>query len=497
MEKKITVEKIEAYIENALLDWQIPGGAVAIIDRGEVVSCRGYGVRELGAANAVNAETLFGIGSCSKAFTAAIVGSLVDDGRLNWDDKVVKYLPEFKLYDPWITNQVTIRDMLSHRLGIRRSIRVMNRDRVFNSDDYIRRMEFVRPAGEFRARFTYDNPQFLVAAKIAELVSGTKWSRLVQQRIFDPLGMHSSAATYQAARAMNTPNIASPHTNLDGGFVPAELRVLDPVQPIPWTDYGENAAGSILSNIQDMTRWLQLLLEGGNFNNQQILSREVLAEMTSPQMIIKPAESEMDSLLAVGLQTNLMAYGLGWYVCDYRGYKMVFHPGQLHGFVAAVAFLPQLNVGGVILLNTYQTMLHAMLGYYLFDAMLGFERDYSAEMITLIRQWRSGAEMGVQQMLANRPPAKMPVLPLEQLTGTYSSALFGEVVISQENAQLSCQYGETPLFLADLEPWDGLTFMVNYKNKINPAEFLTFLQDDQGRVNGLAIKDVDIFQRAR
>jgi CubicO group peptidase (beta-lactamase class C family) len=495
MDKKVSPAKMESYIEAAMADWKIPGGAVAVVDNGEVVSSRGYGVRELGKSNAVDDSTRFAIGSCSKAFTAGVLGALVDEGQLTWDDKIVKFLPDFKMYDPWVTEQVTVRDMLCHRTGTMRSIRIMNRDRVFDAEDYIRRMEYLRPIGEFRSRFGYNNPHFIVAGKVAEVVGGMKWSGLLRKYIFEPLGMTSSTATYQEMLASGAEDVSSPHTNLDGGFIPAELRALDAVQPIPWTDYGENSAGSMISNLQDMTRWLRLLLQDGAHEGREIFSPQTLAEMTSPQMVIKPGESEMDPLFAVGLQSNIMSYGLGWYVTDYRGYKMVFHPGQLHGFVAAVAFLPQLKIGGVILLNVYQTMLHPMLGYYLFDSLMGIERDYSGEMKDLLGQWRVGAEMQIQRMLASRPAESQSAIPPDQLTGKYVSDLFGEISISLEDDKLIHYYGETDLFIADLELWHELSYIVNYRNKINPPEFLTFIPNEQGKVASLEVKDVDSFQR--
>lgn len=495
MEKIISLAKIESYIENSLVDWKIPGGAVAIVDNGEVVSCRGYGLREFGKKGAVDETTRFAIGSCSKAFTSAVLGALVDEGKVNWDDKIVKFLPDFRLYDPWVTAQVTIRDMLCHRTGTMRSIRIMNRDLVFNADDYIRRMEFLRPIGEFRSRFGYNNPHYLVSGKVAEVVTGQKWKDLVRKYIFDRLGMNSSAATYQEMLASGVSNYSSPHANLDGGFVPAELRAIDPVQPIAWTDYGDNSAGSIISNLQDMTAWLKLFLQGGSHEGKQLFSPEVMAEMTSSQMIIKPGESEMDPLQAVGLQSNIMSYGLGWYVTDYRGNKMVFHPGQVHGFVSAVAYLPKLKIGGVILLNTYQTMLHPMLGYYLFDALMGIERDFSGEMRSLMSQWRAGAEMEIQGMMASRPTEMQSILLPDQLVGRYTSNLFGEITISMEDGKLVHRYGEAQLFTADLESWQGLTYLVNYRNKINLPEFLTVISDEQGKVVGLSVKDVDVFQR--
>jgi CubicO group peptidase (beta-lactamase class C family) len=489
------IKKAETYIENALKEWNIPGGAVSLIVNGEILSSRGYGVRELGKPDTVNNSTRFAIGSCSKAFTAAILGALVDEGKLSWDDKIVKFLPDFKLYDPWVTEHVTVRDMLCHRTGTMRSIRIMNRDRVFDADDYIQRMEFLRPIGDFRTRFGYNNPHYLVAGKVAEVVSGMKWQELCQKYLFAPLGMNSSVATYQELLASSATNCASPHANLDGGFVPAELRAADPVKPIPWTDYGENSAGSIISNLQDMTKWVQMLLQNGMYDGKQVLSPEVITEMTSPQMIIKPNESEMDVITSVGLKSNIMSYGLGWYVTDYRGTKMVFHPGQLHGFVAAIALLPELKIGGVILLNVYQTILHPMLGYFLFDSILGFDRDYSGEMKTMLSQWRAGAEIEIQGMLASRPNPKQAALPLEGLAGTYVSDLFGEIFITLEGEKLFHRYGETDLFTADLDLWEGLTFVVEYRNKINPPEFLTFISDEHGIVTSLEVKDVDLFRR--
>ena len=493
---KITpISTIEAYIDNAIQEWNIPGSAVAIFNHGEVISSRGYGVRKVGTSDLVDENTLFPIGSCTKAFTAGIIGTLVDEGKLQWDDPIVKFLPEFRMYDPWVTTHVTLRDMLSHRIAVMRSIRLMYRDRKFNPDDYISRMAFLRPVGDFRAKFSYNNPGFIVAGKVAEVVSGQRWKTLIEERFFSPLGMTSSTASYQDMVAQGSKNIANPHANLDESFVPAELRVLDPVKAIPWTDLGDNAAGSINSNLKDMAAWLAMLLQGGKFHESTIISTENLAEMTSPQMVIKPNESEMDALYAVGLESNLMTYGLGWYVTDYRGHKMVFHPGQVNGFVAAVAYLPQLQIGGVILMNTYQTMLHAMLGYYIFDSLLGFDRDYSHEMKTLVNQWRAGAEMQIEGMLSGHPEPVAPSIPNEKMVGTFESPLFGNVNISLEDGHLIYQYGETEVFDADLQQWQDLTYVVNYRNKINPLEFLTFIPDENGNIMDLAIKDVDMFHR--
>ena len=493
--ESLSIPEIEEYIESALQEWNIPGGAVAIIKDDQVLSSRGYGSREIGKNEPVTQETLFGIGSCSKAFTATLIGMLVDDGSLNWDDKIIHFLPEFKLYDPWITNEVTLRDMLSHRTGLQRCIRLLYRDKIFNCEDIIRRMHYIKPLGEFRTRFSYNNPHYNVAGNIAEVVTGKPWKTLISERIFQPLGMHSSMSSYQELLQSGSNDVAFPHANLNCGFSPSELCVLDPVEPIPWTDYGENAAGSIISTLSDMTAWLRLFMEKGAHQGKQILSPTTLNEMTSPQMIIKAGESEMDPIKVVGLESYYLSYGLGWYVSDYHGQRMIFHPGQIHGFVSAVAFLPDLGIGGIVLLNTYQTMLHPMLGYYIFDAMMGIRRDYSDEMKSLVSQWRAGAEAEIQPMLASRSKEAPTPAWLDQFIGEYSSEIFGEISISLEGNQLRHHYGSSQFYNADLEPWQGETFLINYYNKLFDPEFLTFTFDEQNKVKALVVLNVDTFKR--
>ena len=495
MNKKIPIAKIEEYIEKAISDWKIPGGAVAIIENGNVLSSRGYGVTTAGGSEKVNNDTLFPIGSCTKAFSAAVLGKLVDEGKVGWDDKVSAHLPDFRMYDPWITEHVTVRDMLCHRTGTMRCIRLLYKDLIFDSDYQLKRIEYLRPVSDFRTQFGYNNPHFIVAGKVAEAAAGASWSELVRTRLFEPLGMNHSYASLNMMRQKESTNISSPHANLDGGFVPAELRVLDAVSEIPWTDYGENSAGSIISNLRDMTSWLLMLLNGGVHSTEQLLYPETVAQLVSPQVIIKPGESEMDPIFAVGLESNFLSYGLGWYVMNYRGYKMVFHPGQVHGFVSAVAFLPELKIGGIVLLNTYNTMLHPMLGFYIFDALLGIQRDYSQEMQGLVRQWREGAENEIGGMLAARPNNPQIVIPIQNCLGKFESPLFGHIEIYLENGQLMHRYGETDLFVGDLELWEQTTYVVNYRNKVNPPDMLTFIPNEDGSVQQIAVKDVDVFHR--
>ncbi len=495
MNSSVSISGIEAYIEHALSGWNIPGAAVSILHNGEILSSRGYGVLELGKKEQISTNTQFAIGSCTKALTSAVIGALVDQHKIAWDDPVIKYLPDFRLFDPWITEHVTLRDMLSHRTGLGRAIRLVYRDSVFDPSDIIRRMEFLQPAAGFRAGFGYNNPHFIAAAAAAEAASEKTWDELVRELLLEPLGMQNSYTSLQRMQQSGQSGAAaSPHANLDGGFIPEELRALDPVQPIPWPDIGANPAGSIVSTLEDMTVWLQMLLNGGLHKGQQVLSPETVTEMTTPQMLIRPGESGMEPMFALGLESNILSYGMGWFVMDYRGTRMVFHPGQIHGFVAAVAFLPEKQIGGLILMNTYQTMLHPMLGFYLFDALMGFERDYSGEMLSMFKQWRQGAEMEINGMLASRPAEVTAPFPAEQLAGRYESNLFGIVEITVENGQAVYDYGDSGFFKADLEPWQENTYVVRYRNTLQPVEFLTWT-GEQGQPEGFVIDGVDTFKR--
>ncbi len=490
-------QKIEEYIDNALQSWNVPGGAVAIVNAGEVTSCKGYGVTEIGKDQKVTAQTLFPIGSCTKAFTAAALGILVDEGKIKWDDKIIRYLPDFQLSDPWVTNEITIRDILSHRSGLGRAIRLMNRQSKFDSQDFIRRIRYLPFTAGFREKFGYNNPHFIIAGQIVEVISGQTWGNFIEKRIFEPLGMTSSFTSYQKMLAAQPDSIAQPHAAKCDLFIPSELCALDPVQRIPWTDYGENAAGSIISSLDDLTIWLQFLMNQGVFNQRQIIQPETISEMTKSQMLINSGDSEMDMLLALGLPINIMTYGLGWYVSDYRGERFVFHPGQVNGSVAAIAYLPARKLGGIIVLNTYQTMLHPMVGFYLIDTLLGFERDYAQEMLDNVQQWKKEAGFGAQQMSIAHPPAPEVSYNHDAFCGEYVNDLFGEILIFSQDGKLEFQYGETQIYRAELEYWQEKTFLIRYQQPFLCPEFLTFKIKEDGKVDAIEIDRVGLFHRIK
>ncbi len=486
----IAIADIEAYIEQALKDWGIPGGASLIMKDGQLLSNRGYGVRELGKPEEMEADTIFHIASSTKAFTATCLGLLVDEGKLGWDDPVVKYLPEFKVYDPWITQQVTVRDLLNHKLGLKRYNHIMFRNDPFDPDEFLQHVPYLKPYTDFRTRFVYGNEQYILAGKLVEVISGKPYDDFLQERIFDPLGMTSTFPTLSHLERSGLKNICHGHCNLDGGFVPVGVRLLDPVQPLPLVDIGMNAAGCIWSNLPDLARWLEFFLGNGTFRGKTLASPQVMEEMRTPQFSIAPRDEELNTIFnAVGVDVNIMTYAFGWYVLDYRGRKMVVHGGNIHNGNNIIGFLPGENLAFVIFVNTYQVIAHALLSFFTLDAMFGFNVDYSRRGIEAAKMWQAGATQAIQGLISSRKADTHPALPLERYAGKYVSPLMGDLSIVLENGELRFYYGNSQIFDATLQHWQDETFVVEFKNKYQDPEFVSFQVSEGGSASSLVWLD--------
>ncbi len=500
IDARLPVPEIESRIEAAMGEWGIPGASVAIIADGAVVSRRGYGRKIVGGSDAVAPDTRFAIGSLSKAFIAAAVGILVDDGLLGWDDRVTKHVPDFKLSDPWITDNLNIRDLLCHRTGLKRSIRLMWKDPVFDPDDFLARARYLGFDRGFRTGFGYANIHFILAAKIIETVSGVPWEHFVSERLFKSLGMGSTTATYTELDGRARSLMAAPHANVDGGLVPGALRCLDPVSPIPMSDLGRNAAGSIVSTVEDMTHWLDMLMHGGSYAGRKILSEASVAEMLALQVPLRAELTDMRIMGEVGIKSSFMGYGLGWYLMDYRGERMVFHDGQLRGYSSAAAFIPTWGVGAIILTNVFHSAFHQMIGFELLDALRGIRSDYCSPTKALMLGYRSHVEAETQLALerGKAVPALTPAAT-QQLEGDYESQIFGIVSIRMErqDGPLVYRYGSCELHVAELDHFGGDVFRIRYLCGYVDDEFLTFSRSADGKAAGLSIPGVDEFRRIR
>jgi len=465
------------YVNRAIRDWEVPGVAIAVIKDDRIVFAKGYGVRELGKPSPVDERTLFAIGSSSKAFTAAAIAMLVDEGKIKWDDPATKYLPGFQLYDPYTTRELTVRDLLSHRSGLERGDLLWYAS-AYDRNEILRRIRFLKPTQSLRARFGYQNVMFLAAGQIVPSVAGKDWDDFMRERIFIPLGMTATSTSIRAFA--NSNDVATPHAKID-----------DKVQTIAWRNIDNIApAGSINSNVVDMAQWVRLQLGGGMYQNKRLLSSGAIKEMHAPQTII-PLEGVMEKLYP---EAHFLSYGLGWFLSDYRGRKVVEHGGAIDGMRAQVAMMPEEKLGIVILTNLHTTLLPQPLMYKVFDAYLGApQRDWSAEMLKTIRGLEELGKAAEKKAEADRVKGTSPSLTPEKYAGAYQSEMYGDAKVAFENGKLVARFG--PNFMGDLEHWNYDTFRVTWRDRMQGKGFISFKLNPQGKVEAMNIENIADFTR--
>lgn len=470
---------LDSYITQAMADWEVPGLALAIVHHDSVVYATGYGVRELGEPTPVDAGTLFAIGSASKAFTAMTLALLIDEEKASWDDRVTEHLPWFQVFDPYVTREMTLSDLLSHRSGLTRGDRLWYASDLAR-EDIVRQVRYLEPTWSFRSHFGYQNIMFLTAGEVAEEISGRSWDELVRERIFTPLGMQQSLTSIDPLAGLS--NVATPHTRID-----------DEVTPIPWRDIDNIApAGSINSNAVEMAQWVRLQLGGGEYAGRRIVSAENLRAMHTPHTIIA-MDTTAERLYP---ETHFRSYGMGWFLEDYRGRKLVHHGGNIDGMSALVAMMPEEDVGLVILTNMNSSGLPAVLMRRIFDLYLGgAARDWSAEILAYTKGRIEQAEERQRKTEAARVTGTQPSLPLERYAGTYEDEMYGDVVIAHDDGRLSVNAG--PAFIGDLEHWHFDTFRAAWRDPQLGHTSLTFNLDAGGEPQTLTVEGLGEFRRAR
>jgi len=452
------------YVNRARREWGVPGVAIAVVKGDQVVFAKGYGVRKLGDPAPVNERTLFAIGSSSKAFTAASVAMLADEGKLKWDDPATKYLPGLELYDPYVTRELTVRDLLSHRSGLERGD-LLWYGTEYDRDEILRRARFLKPTWSLRSTFGYQNLMYLAAGQLVARVSGKSWDEFVRQRIFTPLGMTASGTSIRDFKEED--NVASPHAEIE-----------DKVALIPWRNIDNIApAGSINSNVVDMAQWVRLQLGQGAYQNRHLISSGAVKEMHTSQTVMR-VEPPFTLLYP---EAHFLNYGLGWFLSDYRGRKLVEHGGAIDGMRAQVAMIPEEKLGLVILTNRGGTTLPLALMYRIFDAYLGAPpRDWSAEMLKTVKSLEEQGKAAVKKQEAERVTGTKPTHTLEKYAGTYKNDLYGEVKVTHENGKLNFRFG--PAFTGEMEHWHYDTFRAKFRDAGDANAYVTFPLNAQGKI---------------
>ncbi len=472
------LQGFDDYVTTTLQDWEIPGAAIVIVKDDSVVLCRGYGVRRLGRRDPIDKETIFGIASCSKAFTAASLGILVDERKITWDDPAVKHLPWFQLYDPYVTREITIRDLLTHRSGLPAyGGDLMWWGSTRTREEILRRVRYVHPASGFRSRYAYNNIMFVAAGQIIPAVTDTSWEDFVTARIFLPLGMISS--TTSSAALMGVANVASPH-----------MKVHGVVQPIAWRNVDNGGpAGAINSNAQDLAQWIRLQLGQGTYRGTRLFSPEASRAMWAPQMIIPiglPSPTDAEP------QPHFRAYGLGWGLHDYRGRKILRHFGETDGMSSLVAIVPEEGLGFAILTNMHVTIMHKALMYRIFDLYFGPpSEDWSAKFLRAEKENERMATQKRQEHERKRIHGTNLSLPPASYPGTYESDLYGVATVEQENGRLVVRLSHTPTAIGDLTRWHFDTFRAVWRDPVFESGFVVFTPDGQGNIDHMSLRVAD------
>ncbi|MDQ3745758.1 MAG: serine hydrolase [Acidobacteriota bacterium] len=470
------LKEIDEYAARAGQEWKVPGFALAIVKDDRVVFARGYGVRELGKPDPVDKDTLFAIASNTKAFTAAALATLVDEGKLNWDDPVTKYLPWFQLSDPYVTREMTVRDLVSHRSGLATfGGDLLWYETTYPREEIIRRIRYLKPVYGFRAHYGYQNIMFLTAGEIIPAVTGKSWDDYVREKFFAPLGMTRTTTSYR--QLLQTPNVATPHNEFEG-----RVRVIRYIS----ADSAGGAA-AINSSVADMAQWIRLQLGRGTFEGKRFFSADRSREMWTPNTIVSGV-SEAAEKFNPTVHFNL--YGMGWFLSDYRGRKVVTHSGGLDGMTSRVALMPEENLGVVILTNS-ETPLQSFLWYKVFDEFLGGQqRDWSADYMARAKAAKERADAEAKKVEEARVPNTKPSLPLSSYAGTYTGAMYGDAQVTEENGHLVVRLLPAPDFVGDLEHWHFDTFRIKWRDRVVypfPRGFVTFTLDAQGRPDQLKI----------
>ena len=472
------LQNFDDYVNKALKDWEVPGVAIAVVKDDKVVFAKGYGVRELGKPEMVDEKTMFAIGSSSKAFTSAAIAMLVDEGKLKWDDHATKYLPGFQLFDPYVTREMTVRDLLTHRIGLERGDQLWYAT-DYSRDEILRRIRFLQPSSSVRSKFGYQNVMFLAAGQIVPSVTSKSWDDFIQTRIFTPLGMKETNTSIRLLKGKT--DVAAPHQMAGDKFQPIPYRLIDNIGP----------AGSINSNVVDMAQWVRLQLNNGKFDGKQLISAANINEMHSPQTII-PLEGMMKNMYP---EAHFLSYGMGWFLSDFRGKKLVEHGGAIDGMRAEVALMPEENLGLVILTNRGGTILPQPLAYKIFDAFLGVkeQKDWSAEMLKTMKSLEEQGKAAAAKMEADRVKGTSPSLDLEKYAGDYTSEMYGDVKITFQNGKLMAKFG--PNFNGELEHWHYDVFQVIWQDKVEGKAFISFRLNQLGKVAEMNMTGMGDFSR--
>lgn len=466
-QEQSSYKELDKYIKKAVQDFEMPGLAIGIIKNNEVVFVEGYGVRNSDNNKKVDENTIFGIASCTKAMTAACIAILVDEGKLQWEDKVIDHYPGFSVYDPYITREMTLRDLLCHRSGYQ----TFDGDLLwygteYSRDEVVKRLSRRKNPYSFREKFGYSNVMYIAAGEVIRHVTGQSWDEFINEKLFDPLEMNRSVTSNSGFE--KSMNIAWPH--LEG-------------KPMDFINYDNSGpAASVNTSVTDLLKWVQLMLHKGQWYDTSVFSLNQYNQIVSPHTMINTANAEK-----VG-GTHFFAYGLGWFMKDYKGMKIIQHGGGLPGFHSKVVFVPEDSLGYVILANELSLLVPALdkeiLDFHLTDTLSGYASTY----LDYKNKQKEAEAEALEQLEKSRITDTRPSLNPEQYTGIYKDEMYGLAEVKLADGELKLVFVPAKgLFTADLTHWHYDTFKVRVKDPFLPEGFVTFQFGEDGSVTGFTI----------
>ncbi|MCC6601329.1 MAG: serine hydrolase [Crocinitomicaceae bacterium] len=474
--KSKSIEALDVLFEKSIRDFNVPGMAVVILKDSTVLLSKGYGVKNMDTKEKVDNETLFAIASNTKAFTSAALATLVDQGKIKWNDKVRQYLPEFMLYSPYVSEEMTIRDLLCHRSGLA----TFSGDLIwygtqYSREEVIRRARFLSPKYGFREAYGYQNIMFLAAGEIVAKVSGMSWDEYVRTTFFEPLNMTTTNTSIRSFSKNG--NIASPHNEVAGRNIP--------IAYVNWDNIGP--AGSINSNVTDLSQWLRLQLGWGSLHGKTYWKRERSNEMwevNTPRPVSEWQKQNMPG-------RHFSGYGLGWDIMDYNGYKVVSHGGGYDGMISKTVLVPELNLGFVLLTNSISSLPSA-LTYEILDEFCGVstQKDWISIFLDFKKEDVHDEQIKRETEEKERVKNTSPSLSLNEYTGTYFSEIYGEVRIAMQasGTDLLIDFVPTELFKGRLSHWHYDTFELIWTTQMMlPKGKVTFLLGADGKPNEMRI----------
>ena len=463
----------DAHVERVLATFEVPGAAVAIVKDGRVVLARGYGVRELGRPERVDAHTTFGIASNSKAFTATALGMLVEEGLLAWDAPVIEYVPWFRMSDPYVTANLTVRDLLVHRSGLSLGAGDLLwwPPSAYSREESVRRLAELPIATPFRGNYAYDNVLYIVAGQLIEEASGMTWERFVESRILEPLGMSDSEPSY--AEGVERGSAASTHARVDG--------VVRVVAPFP--SENANPAAGIMSSATDIAKWMIAQLDSGRVGDARLWQPNTQRQLWT---IVTPIPSGLPAPQLAPLRSVFNGYGLGFFLRDYRGHQMATHTGGLPGYLSRVAMIPELKLGVAVLTNQESGPAFDAIAFHVLDWFIqpATPHDWLAAMRWSAQRSAASTASEDSAIAAARATGTTPSLPLDDYVGTYRDAWYGDVVIERgSNGQLDIRMLPSPMLVGDLVHWQHDTFLARWHDRDLRADaFVTFVLSPSGEV---------------